>query len=742
LFVSVPYYINLNNTSTWNDLAWNKGYLRQVTWTQTCAGLDIFEERPIENYTSSTQTSDEEMISQIRQHDQIYAVPYFATEIGTTFEGLADADIVYFEGTEYWVAPKTLKWEEIDGDPTKIHTELYDHVEGFLAMETYSGDIVNVTEVFNISENYPIFFGEHERSSSSGAYDPDILLGTDWQGSPSNDHIYTGDPDGTLTGLEAFWFTANMGLLAYATDPEQQYLINRNIKTRVREILLPGLKVDYDPYLVFNKAEGKMYYAVSIYTSIFVGSYSTTPIYRFLGICLIDILDGTMNFYRNPSLVESSSDPTYNLWKGYMTKYNWQMVPTWLEEQLRYPESLFELQLEAYYKYHVTNPTTWKRGDDFHERPKDGDLFYVETDLGDGIEYVGMDLVEYLGQEATRLAGLYVVRHGAHFGQVIFYHTKDSAQNLIGPQIARDRYEAVATQDISLITDSRQGNTLIYPLGGTLFYYIPTYSTVEEDQQSLELTGFVEAFTRKVGYGDDIISAYEHLNIGDPGSFTLYAENSTDEDGDFYIYWTNSSKAESYSVYYSNETIVEINENITLLDSELTTNSYHINNLELENGSTYYFIVVASNEYNNTLSNCIGITIMEPLPIYYEFSMGSIMVDNLTEFEFLIRNDNDNSTAPPYQITINLTFSHSLAFNNFTLVDVPSRHLPLQNFTTSNSVTFTLLNNETLERFDVMGFGGNMYFTIPGLLIDYKYELFVNGSLYITQTGTIISPNL
>jgi len=185
---------------------------------------------------------------------------------------------------------------------------------------------------------------------------------------------------------------------------------------------------------------------------------------------------------------------------------------TWLKDQLRYPEDLFEKQLEVNYIYHVQNPSTWRRGDDFHERPQDGNLFYIETDLGEGIEYVGLDLVEYQGQTATLLAGAYMVRHGDHFGEAIFYYTRGSTQNFVGPKTARETYGSEATQEISLISGARNGNTLIYPLGGSIYYYIPTYST-QGSLQDLKLAGFVEAFTRDVGYGANALEAYNALNI-------------------------------------------------------------------------------------------------------------------------------------------------------------------------------------------------------------------------------------
>ena len=522
LFMSFGPLITLSNTSVYSEYEWDKRIQREINWTRTTAGLDIFEERPIENFSlSSSPEDDAQMISQIRQFDNSYAIAVLSAKIGTTYEGLADSDIVYINGTEYWVAPKTIRISQFAGDSVNTNTELYDHVEGFLALDTSTGELVNVTSAFNIAEDYPIFFGESESarflqqqgfSGGLGAYDNSILLGTDWRsGIPNNNHEYEGDKDGGLKGLEAFWFTAGLDLWGYVFEQgEHQYLINRNAKKRVEGILLPGLKTDRDPYLVFDMANEKMYYAVSIYTSINIGAYSRFPILRFLGVCLVDVKNGDLTFYKNPTLVEDNSDPTYTIWNYYMEVYDFKVLPVWLESQLRYPEDLFELQLEANYIYHVQDLKTWKRSDDFHERPENGDLFYIETNLGDGIEFVGLDLVEYKGTEARTLAGMYVMRHGDNFGEAIFYHTKDSAENLIGPKTARDTYETEATQQISLIAGATHGNTLLYPLGGSIYYFIPTYSVVGGLQQ-LKLAGFVEAFTRNVGYGTDAQDAYNQL---------------------------------------------------------------------------------------------------------------------------------------------------------------------------------------------------------------------------------------
>jgi len=565
LIISIPVAVNIeSNTYTWETERWNKKLSREVEWTRICAGLDMFEERTIENYTESSITPDSQIIPLIRQYDQSVAVQKMSAQIASKYESIADSDIIYIGGTEYWVSPKTLRMSGITPGGVELHTALFDHVEGFLAMDTFTGDLLTTESeyqnVFNVDSNYPIFFGERESTvfaaqyystadegdffdfteAGLGAYETDILLNTTWSAGIENlEHTYEGAPDGELEGLEQFFFTSNLGLFPYALNlTESSYLINRNIKTRVSEALLPGLWIDPDPYLIFNTNAGKVYYGVSICTNIVIGSYSKSPIYRFLGICLIDLLDGRMTFYKNPALKENIKDDlTYPFWKIYLEKYPWKNVTSWLKDQLRYPETLFEQQLAYEYIYHVQDATTFRRGDDFHERPEGGDLFYIETDLGDGIEYVGIDLVEYIGREARILSGLYVIRHGDNFGQAILYHTRDlKGVNLIGPVTAREYYGTAATKEIELITSPRHGNTLIYPLAGSLYYFVPTYATVG-GIQDLKLVGLIDGFSGvDPGYGITAIEAYNVLNIT--------AEDEPSE-GDVSFSYTYDSSVES-----------------------------------------------------------------------------------------------------------------------------------------------------------------------------------------------------
>lgn len=757
LFISAGPALNINEASTWNKYAWESKIEREIKWTSAAAGLDMFEQRPIENLSASVKTNDSQIIRLIRQFDIQSSIPRMATKMGSSYEALSDSDIVYFNDSEYWVAPKTLRSSEIGTDAINLHTELYDHVEGLLAIDTSTGDLVKIEDVFNVSDDYPIFFGEHESEYyiqeiqgleedeevqySSTSYDSDILLGTEWaQGIEKNKFTYTGKPDGTLKGLEALYYTLDLGLWGYAWDgeDEKQFLINRNIRNRVESILLPFLKMGTDPYLVFDTERNRMYYAASIYTSIPIQGYAQTPIYRFLGVCLVDVKTGDLNFYQNPKL-STQNDPFGSILQVYMDKYPWKESPDWLFEQLRYPESLFELQLDAFYKYHVNSPSTWKRGDDFHERPEGGDLFYIEMDVGDGIEYVGIDLVEYEGREANILAGMYVVRHGEHFGEAIFYHTRTSEDKLIGPKVARDNYQGEATKEISLIEGARNGNTLLYPIAGTLCYYVPTYSE-SGGIEKLKLSGFVNAFSAEVGYGADVYEAYNNLEAIQipPKSFSLSSDTNESSTGNFTLSWTESQYADTYSIYYSNESFTDYT-NADLFAAELEERTKEI--LIQENG-TYYFQAVAKNDFGEEVSNIVNVTvgIELPPPLSYEFEMENTGND-VAKFSLTLENYNTNLTADGINTKLNLSIYRSDAsWDDVTLNMHPSR-LPLENasFTLGSysGKNFTVVN-ETIFPGEGIILNGEVDPGTSDLIVRYKWVLYVDDTLlYESPEATI-----
>jgi uncharacterized membrane protein (UPF0182 family) len=546
----------------WESVVWDVGIKREIAWTSTAAGLDMFETRNLQDFITGGETSDIELLNIVRQYDKEISFRTMKERMTKPFETLADSDIIYVNRPttkgEYWVAPKTININAIGSEPSKRNTEAFDHAEGFFAIDTTTGEILDgdqYEQVFGVSEDYPIFFGEHQDLTTASnlsmdleyyyedAYDSSILLYTEWgQNNTNYKYRYDGAPDGNLTGLSAFWTTVEMGLWSEATNgKEKSFLINRNINTRVGSILLPGIRIDSDPYLVFDYEGGRMYYGLSLYCYVGLGLFARSPIMRFLGVCLVDVKTGDLSFYQNPGLIRSNSDPTYFAWKYYFDVYPWQTtIPDWLMGQMRYPEDLFEIQMSYQNIYHVKDSYTWYRRQDFLQRPDGSDLYYVEMDLGNGIEFVGVDLAKKIGSNTPALAGMYVIRHGQNFGKSIYYEDKRDIP-LIGPATAQSELNNNQKTKLDVIQNKRFGNILLLPLGGSLYYYIPIY-TRSDNIESLLHAGLVDAYTKKVGFGGNIFEAYTSLNIEETANATGNISLTILDAPDSYIY-TNTSYA-------------------------------------------------------------------------------------------------------------------------------------------------------------------------------------------------------
>ncbi|MHA1823964.1 MAG: hypothetical protein ACTSXM_08930, partial [Promethearchaeota archaeon] len=104
-----------------------------------------------------------------------------------------------------------------------------------------------------------------------------------------------------------------------------------------------------------------------------------------------------------------------------------------------------------------------------------------------------------------------------------------------------------------------------------------------------------------------------------PGDFTLSSNaGEPDTDGIFDLSWTAASLANNYSVYRSSSFITEIDGSVTLLANEITDLNHALSGYE---DGTYYFIVVAHNNYGDTLSNCIEITVEKTIVLGYDLAL-------------------------------------------------------------------------------------------------------------------------
>jgi len=199
--------------------------------------------------------------------------------------------------------------------------------------------------------------------------------------------------------------------------------------------------------------------------------------------------------------------------------------------QLRYPEQLLGTQeapigqLDVDFRYHVDDPFIWRSGSDFYERPAATEVLYILHTVGNKAYFVGLQLVEYEASPGKNLAGLYLVYGGSRLGEIQLFRATPLANmttQLIGPSAALQALETddyVRTQ-LTLLTNSRLGNILLYSIGGELYYFIPVYITTTVEGGVITKSAFisvVDATTgTKVATGPDSFSAYYALSGGIP----------------------------------------------------------------------------------------------------------------------------------------------------------------------------------------------------------------------------------
>ena len=111
-------------------------------------------------------------------------------------------------------------------------------------------------------------------------------------------------------------------------------------------------------------------------------------------------------------------------------------------------------------------------------------------------------------------------------------------------------------------------------------------------------------------YGDTLSNCIEVVVGIPPGDFTLSSNAGTpDDDGNFDLSWESADGALTYSVYEYSSYITEINGSLTLLGAGITDISLALSSYT---DGTYYLIVVAHNNYGDTLSNCIEVVVLIP----------------------------------------------------------------------------------------------------------------------------------
>lgn len=339
------------------------------------------------------------------------------------------------------------------------------------------------------------------------------------------DNVYTtySGRDGIAIGSMArrslfAWHFGDLNILltGYITHASR-ILLHRNIQDRVRTIA-PFLRLDHDPYLVTSN--GRLFWMQDAYTTSSWFPYAQADFdngantIRNAVKVVIDAYNGTVDFY-----VSDPADPilrTYQrIFPGLFKPL--AAMPQDLQQHIRYPEDLFQVQAQLYRAYHMDAPEVFYNREDLWQFPRE--LVGIDGGNSPGTPMTPYYMIMRLPHESREefvlmlpmvpsqrdnmIAWLAARCDPPNYGKLIVYSfPKDKL--VYGPfQIeARIQQNTEISQQISLWNQmgSRviRGHLLVVPIENSLLYVSPLYLRAESGQLP-ELKRVIAA------YGDRVV---------------------------------------------------------------------------------------------------------------------------------------------------------------------------------------------------------------------------------------------
>ncbi|MDA4111828.1 MAG: hypothetical protein OK439_04775, partial [Thaumarchaeota archaeon] len=494
-------YFRLNFNNNYIAYQWDPLVSKQVAVGSWAAGIQNVTYTDISHIPSGNASTT---LSLIRNWDTNSSYTQSQNEIGVNWLHLAPPSIVYVYGQEYWVTPTTFNYPD-PNDWIGVHL-IYTHSSKIIALNTHTGDFVNVTQAFRLPSQPLMYYGEDLVDEPGFANDVYVHAASSVQ--EIENVSYSGSPDYTLCGAQrALWFL-EQGQLGYAFSPPQdciQMLHDREVFQRVQNVLIGGLIEDGSTYLVTDSAQkggNNLYFAIQVFVDYPLHSgfanVPNTPLQdylRFFGVVLVNVATGQMQGYTVPG----NDNFLTSFYKQYYP--SWGPVPSWLQPQLRYPEQLlgnqyYLGQLDADFYLHVNTPSIFRSGSDFFERPSNTEVLYIPFVSGNNVSFDAVQLVEFMGSTGKNLAGLYVTSGGGQLGQMTLYQANSTVLGsvpLLGPTAALNAFKTdYATQQAVTLTQATPGNILLYPVNGHLYYFIPAYIHQSSGTSVIERNPFVD----------------------------------------------------------------------------------------------------------------------------------------------------------------------------------------------------------------------------------------------------------
>jgi hypothetical protein len=508
-----------------------------IEYTQEAFNLSkvaLLEFPYTENLTLDVIENNAETIRNIRINDERPLKQTFnqiqSIRLYYDFQDI-DVDRYYLDGayTQVFVSARELDQYKLDNKAMTWLNQFLKYTHGYgivmspVNMVTEEGQPVllfkNIPPVSstNLSIDKPeIYFGEITNNY--------IVVNTDEKefdypsGSDNVETLYSGDSGIPLTSFNKLLFALrekSMKLfVSNNISEDSRIIIRRNIMQRV-QVIAPFLTYDDDPYIVLNEDDGKLYWIIDAYT--ISSHYPYSQVFDFKGKdvnyirnsvkVVIDAYEGDTDFY-----IYDDQDPiiqTYSFIYPKLFKSK-EDFPSGLVAHTRYPKQYFDLQANAYQKYHVDNPVVFYNGEDVWDIATEKYMADVQTVQSNYVMFKIEDLAEfalilpYTPKGKPNMTSLLVARNdGEHYGEIFIYRfPKD--KTIQGPIMIESRIDqdSVISPQFTLWGQEGstilRGNVIVVPIENSLLYVEPIYIQSDNENSLPEMKRVIIAYADKI----------------------------------------------------------------------------------------------------------------------------------------------------------------------------------------------------------------------------------------------------
>ena len=335
--------------------------------------------------------------------------------------------------------------------------------------------------------------------------------------------------------LMAFKYADPKLVYSQYIDDESSLLINRNITERAQKVA-PFLQYDNDPYLVITD-EGRLVWVLDAYTTTSNYPYSqvtkvtkkyangTTGKYEFNYIrnsvkVLVDAYDGTTKFYvvdRNDPIVMSY----YKMYPGLFEDLE-AGIPEQIWDHIRYPEYLYQIQVDQLLSYHVKNVEIFYRNEDVWETATHNNgtkeevmkPYYGLTVLDGNLEFALMQ--QFTPNNRSNLIAWAAMKSSKdEYGKMELYKFNTDT-NILGTIQFDNQIDqnAEISKDLSLWSSGGSSiirSMTIVPIENSLLYIEPIYLAAMNESQIPAIKKIIVSNGKDLAMADTFKEALEKL---------------------------------------------------------------------------------------------------------------------------------------------------------------------------------------------------------------------------------------